>query len=64
MWTYYLDHDRLVSVSMPALRHWLLAKANPRIDRYREVRVAQAQRNDTVGVLVPIDDLRDAKLEN
>ena len=61
---YFLDEDRLVTCGMSALRHWCIGKADPHIDQYPVKQVKQNQRNDTVGTIVPICDLRDAKLDH
>jgi hypothetical protein len=41
----------------------LLDKANPQIDRYRQIQIKRDQSNDTVGILVPVSDLRKASLD-
>ena len=63
LWTYYIDADLLVGVSLPSLRQWLLSRPNSHIDSYRQVQIDKDQKNDTVGVLVPIEHLRTAKLQ-
>lgn len=60
---YFLDVDKLICVSLPALKHWLLNKDNPALDRYRSVQVKKQQRNDTHGAVIPIVDIKAEVLE-
>lgn len=60
---YYIDADVLIGVSMAALRHWLLNQTDGSYDKYRQLRVNSSQPNDTWGIAIPIEHLREANLQ-
>lgn len=63
IWFYWLDTRQLVASSTIALREWLLRQDGGTIDSYRQVKAGGGGRNDTYGAIVPISDLRAARLE-
>ncbi len=60
---YFRDADVLVGMNLASLKHWLLNQDDGVIDRYRQVRVKKSGPNDTHGRIIPIDDIRAARLD-
>lgn len=60
---YFRDADILIGMRLGSLKHWLLNQIDGKLDSYKQVRVKQSGKNDTHGRIVPIADLRAARLD-